>query len=155
MSPRPGAAIRGVHHIGIPVSSLDRSLAFFEQAFGLLPLFVGESSGPQLSEAVGVPDAHSRVALIEAPGGVGIELLEYVNPRGRAHDRANNDIGASHLCLQVDHIDQAASALEAHGVEFLSAPMTATTGELAGWRFAYFTDPIDGVTFELIQAPTG
>lgn len=146
--------IKRVHHAGIPVSNLDRSLEFFRTAFGLVPTFIAEAEGEALAAAVGVLRAHSRCAFIEAPGGTSIELREYLEPIGRTHDRHNNDVGATHVCLEVDDIDHVCGALIAQGIKCLSSPMTATTGDLAGWRFVYFNDPIDGVTYELMQAPT-
>jgi catechol 2,3-dioxygenase-like lactoylglutathione lyase family enzyme len=142
-----------IHHAGVPVSDLDRSVAFFGDVFGLTPAFVAESGGPELSHAVGVAEAHSRMAFIPLPGGSAIELLQYVNPAGRPHDRANNDVGATHVCLEVKDIEGACRQMAEQGVEFFSRPSTASAGELAGWRFVYFKDPVDDITFELMQAP--
>ena len=147
--------IKRVHHAGIPVSDLKRALAFFRDALGLTPDFRLESDGPELSRAVGVEGAHSLMAMITLPGGTAIELLQYLEPVGRPHDRANNDPGATHICLEVADIAAAHAEIARHGVEFLAAPLEAGTGPLAGWQFVYFKDPVDGITFELMQAPRG
>jgi catechol 2,3-dioxygenase-like lactoylglutathione lyase family enzyme len=145
--------IKRIHHAGIPVSDLERSLAFFRDVLGLTPSFRIESEGAELSEAVGVEGAHSLMAMIPLPGGSAIELLQYLEPVGRPYDRGNNDVGATHICLEVANIAAARSEIARHGVEFLAEPLEARTGALAGWQFVYFKDPVDGITFELMQAP--
>jgi glyoxylase I family protein len=147
--------IKRLHHAGIPVSDLERSLAFFRDALGLTPEYRVESEGPELSRAVGVEGAHSLMAMIILPGGSAIELLQYLEPVGRPHDRDNNDAGATHICLEVADIAAACSEIARHGVEFLAEPLRAGSGALEGWQFVYFKDPVDGITFELMQAPPG
>ncbi len=145
--------IKRIHHAGIPVSDLERSVSFFRDVFGLTPEFRVESEGAELSRAVGVDGAHSLMAMIPLPGGSAIELLQYVAPAGRPHDRDNNDVGATHICLEVTDIAAARNAIARHGVEFLAEPLKAEDGPLAGWQFVYFKDPVDGITFELMQPP--
>jgi catechol 2,3-dioxygenase-like lactoylglutathione lyase family enzyme len=145
--------IKRVHHAGIPVSDLERTLAFFRDVLGLTPEYSLESEGPDLSRAVGVDGAHSLMAMIVLPGGTALELLQYVEPVGRPHDRDNNDVGATHICLEVADIAAASSEIARHGVEFLAEPLETRSGALEGWQFVYFKDPVDGITFELIQAP--
>ena len=60
----------GVQHIGIPVSDLERSLEFYQEILGLEFVFVAEGDGPEVSETVGVPDAH----------------LKFAFPQGRQYD---------------------------------------------------------------------
>lgn len=145
--------IKRIHHAGIPVSDLERSLAFFRDVLGLTPEFRVESEGRDLSRAVGVEGAHSLMAMIPLPGGSAIELLQYLEPIGRCYDRGNNDVGATHICLEVADIAAARTEIARHGVEFLAEPLEAERGPLAGWQFVYFKDPVDGITFELMQAP--
>jgi glyoxylase I family protein len=145
--------IKRIHHAGIPVSELERSLAFFRDVLGLTPEFRVESEGRDLSRAVGVEGAHSLMAMIPLPGGSAIELLQYLEPVGRHYDRGNNDVGATHICLEVADIAAARSEIARHEVEFLAEPLEAGRGPLAGWQFVYFKDPVDGITFELMQAP--
>ena len=71
---------KGVHHVGLTVSDLDQSFAFYERLLGRLRDFSTESDGAILSKAVGVPDARLRFGFITL-GSVHLELLEYQNPR--------------------------------------------------------------------------
>src|SRR6185437_5897159 len=139
----------GVQHIGIPVSNLQRSLAFYKDVFGVEPEFVAEGSGEELSVALGVPDSVLSFAFLRIGPDI-VELLEYENPRGKPYDRRNCDVGATHLAFRVEDVDAAYERLIGQGIEFNAPPFRIDEGPLAGCAFAYFTDP-DGVQLEIFQ----
>lgn len=139
----------GVQHIGIPVSSLERSLRFYRDVFGVIPEFVAEGSGEALSTALGVPDAVLSFAFLRIGSAI-IELLEYRNPRGEPFDRRNCDVGATHVAFEVTDIDVAYEELIGKGVAFNAPPFRIDSGPLNGCAFAYFADP-DGVQLELFE----
>jgi catechol 2,3-dioxygenase-like lactoylglutathione lyase family enzyme len=56
-----------LHHVGITVSNLERSLVFYRDAFGLTPAFTTDVYGPGVAEMVQVPNAHFRIALVVRP----------------------------------------------------------------------------------------
>lgn len=141
----------GVQHIGIPVGSMERSLKWYKEMLGLEPDFVLDASGEGTANAVGVPGADFSFAFMKV-GNTYVELLEYRNPRGKPYDRGNNDIGAVHLCFQVDDIEDAYRKLSARGVKFNTPPVWIDAGPLAGCAFCYFPDP-DNVQLELFQVP--
>ena len=145
-------AVIGVHHTGIIVRNLDRSIYFYHDLLGLAiqsepsPWF----SGPELAEGVGVPDASLRQVNLTTGDGV-LELLEYGNrPDGDDTVPPQNRLGSSHVGLRVDDIAATVSDLEGKGVVFLSPPNVVDEGTLAGWRWNYFLDP-DGYTIELVE----
>jgi catechol 2,3-dioxygenase-like lactoylglutathione lyase family enzyme len=145
-------ALLGVHHTGIIVSNLDRSVYFYHDLLGLE--FVSEPSpwfsGRELAEGVGVPDASLRQVNLRVGNGT-VELLEYGNrPDGDDAVPPQNRLGSSHIALLVDDIEQSIADLRAKGVEFLSASHVVDEGTLAGWRWVYFLDP-DGYTVELVE----
>jgi catechol 2,3-dioxygenase-like lactoylglutathione lyase family enzyme len=145
-----------VHHIGIPVRDLDRSLEFYKGLAGVVdPESIIEFDvwGEALSAHVGLPDAEIRIAFLPV-GNNNIELLQYRNPIGRATERANCDIGSVHVCFEVGDIAAAYEELTAQGVEFSAPPFTygPEYGAIEGFTFAYFRDP-DGTQLELLQLP--
>jgi lactoylglutathione lyase len=140
---------RAVHHVGIPVSSLARSLDWYKEMLGLEAEFTAEVSGEATAKAVGVPGADLLVGFMRI-GNTMVELLEYRSPRGSRQDRGNNDIGAMHLAFEVDDIEDAYRLLRDRGVSFNSPPVWIDRGPLAGCAFCYFTDP-DNVQLELFQ----
>jgi catechol 2,3-dioxygenase-like lactoylglutathione lyase family enzyme len=141
-----------VHHVGITVRDLEESLAWYEQTFGVQREFVAHGSGPDLSSAVGVPDAELRFAFLRF-GSCVIELLCYDNPREDTFSRSNADVGSAHVCIDVPDLQAAYDDLSSRGVEFLAPPLPIDDGPLEGCSFVYFRDP-NGVTLELLETPT-
>lgn len=142
--------VGGVHHIGIPVSNIERSLKWYQEVLGLEFVFLTEGSGEGTSKAVGVPNAHLKFAFLKAGDAI-FELLEYVTPRGEAYDRRNCDIGACHVAFEVEDIEEAYTRLSASGVQFNTPPVFVDSGPLEGCAFCYFSDP-DGIQLEIFQA---
>jgi catechol 2,3-dioxygenase-like lactoylglutathione lyase family enzyme len=141
--------ISGLQHVGIPVSDMDRSLKFYQEVLGLELLFATEGSGPEVSQAVGVPEAHLKFAFLRAGDAI-FELLQYVSPTGKPYDRMNCDVGATHVAFEVPDIEAAYQELTEKGIKFNSAPVHLDEGPLAGCAFAYFPDP-DGIQLEIFQ----
>lgn len=151
----PATRLRALHHVGITVRDLDVSVAFYHDVIGLelvvppTPWFEGD----HLAKALGVePPVALRVALFEVGDGeTWFEVLQYRSPTS-ATERPlrQNDIGAAHVAFHVDEIGEAYARLTAQGIPFNSGPNVVEDGPLAGWRWAYFTDP-DGHMLELVE----
>lgn len=138
-----------VHHVGLTVKSLERSLAWYGEMFGVEPVFVTYAEGVPLATAVGVPDAKLSFAFLRF-GETDVELLSYDNDRDENFGRRNCDVGSPHLCILVDDINASYQELKAKGVEFFAEPLHIEGGPLDGCWFVYFRDP-DGITLELFQ----
>jgi catechol 2,3-dioxygenase-like lactoylglutathione lyase family enzyme len=134
----------GVHHTGITVSDLDRSVAFYER-LGFEVAERIEEEGEEVERGVGVPGAKLRVAMLEGPNSR-LELIEYLQPSDGPAPHPNNGIGAAHVCLEVEDVDAAVAELREQGIQFLTEPITHE----AGIRWVYAKDP-DGITAELLQ----
>lgn len=144
--------ITDIHHIGIPVSNLERSIAFYRDLLGGELVFAADAAGPEVATMMAVPEAEVRLAMLRF-GTTMIELLEYTHPRGRPYDRRNADIGASHAAFTVTDIAATMRELEVQGVRFNAAPIFVQQGPMAGYAFVYFADP-DGIPLELVQVST-
>ena len=134
----------GVHHTGITVSDLDRSVAFYER-LGFEVAARIEEEGEEVERGVGVPGAKLRVAMLEGPNSR-LELIQYLQPSNGPAPHPNNGIGAAHVCIEVDDVDAAVAELREQGIEFLTDPITHE----AGIRWVYAKDT-DGITAELLQ----
>ncbi|WP_393083088.1 VOC family protein [Streptomyces sp. LN704] len=136
MTPRTG-------HVGLNVTDLDRSLAFYRDVLGFTLLSEGKDG----------EDGERRYAFLGSSDGDGRPALtlwqQAWGPYGE--DRA----GLHHLALEVDSIDQVRTyetALRDHGVTFAHEGVVAhREGSASGGIF--FHDP-DGTRLE-IYAPTG
>lgn len=146
--------IRGMHHTGLTVASVGRSLAFYHDVLGMAIIAEQLGTAGYLSQVTGFPGVRLRLAFLQAPGSDHIlELIEYVSHPGEPVPRETNRPGNGHLCFLVDDIDQAYDHLAQKGVRFLSPePVLVTDGVNRGARVAYFRDP-DGFTLELFQPP--
>jgi catechol 2,3-dioxygenase-like lactoylglutathione lyase family enzyme len=142
----------GLHHVGVTVADLDRSLRFYRDLLGVPVRERTEESGGDLAVITGMPDAHVRIADLELGDGRVIELLEYVAPAGSPLSQRTCDPGSLHIALAVDDLDAAAARLRAADVVLRSDPVTlADAGpHWTGARVVYTVDP-DGVTVELVQ----
>lgn len=144
--------IHAIHHVGLVVEDLDRSIYFYHDLLGL-PLASGPTpwfGGSELARGVGVPDAKLRLATFQV-GETVVELLQYAeHPAGGLQPPPNNSLGAAHICFRVADVRAAKLELESHGVHFYSDVTVVDDGPLAGWRWVYLSDP-DGLTLELVE----
>jgi catechol 2,3-dioxygenase-like lactoylglutathione lyase family enzyme len=143
--------ILGADHTGITVSSLERSLAFWRDVLGFEFSHTAHQKGELAQEITGVEEAEIKLAVLKAPGGHKIELLEYLAPADRK--RANLrpcDIGFVHVALLVDDLDPVLERISVSGWRTAGKPQTLQSGPNAGKRVVYVRDP-DGTTIELMQ----
>jgi glyoxylase I family protein len=145
--------LTAVHHTGLIVRDLDRSIYFYHDLLGLD--FYNEPTpwfeGPELEIGVGVPGAKLRQVTLWVGHNCTLELLEYANrPATSTAPVPNNYMGAAHVCFKVDDVRAKKAELEAKGVTFYSDVNVVDEGPLAGWRWVYFSDP-DGLALELNQ----
>ena len=140
-------------HTGITVSNLEQSLAFWENVLGFELSHRAHQTAELASEITGVAGAEISIAVVKAPGGHKVELLEYLAPPDRKHvDLRPCDVGSVHVAFTVDNLDAVLNAIAASGWKAAGKPQTLTTGPNAGKRVVYVRDP-DGTTIELMQQP--
>jgi catechol 2,3-dioxygenase-like lactoylglutathione lyase family enzyme len=72
----------GIAHTAITVSDTDQSLAFYRDRLGLKIAGESENYGPEQEHLNGVFGARLRITALRAASGPGIELLQYLSPRG-------------------------------------------------------------------------
>ena len=144
-----------LHHTGLTVLDLDASVGFYRDVLGMEVVFQQEKRGGYLAEIVGYPDAHVRMAHLAFPGASHrLELFQYVTPASRRLPTELRDVGITHVCLLVSHIDSLVARLEAAGAALFSQPVHVDSGANAGGRCVYIRDP-DGIVLELFQPPDG
>jgi glyoxylase I family protein len=141
-------------HTGITVSNLERSLAFWRDVLGFEFSHSAHQKGEMAEQITGVKGAELKLAVIKAPGGHKIELLEYLAPadRKRHVDLRPCDVGHVHVALTVENLDDILNAIAASGWRTAGKPQTLRSGPNAGKRVIYVRDP-DGTTIEFMQPP--
>ena len=151
MSKKPFRII-SADHTGITVSHLDRSLAFWRDVLGFTLSHTAHQKGELAREITGVKGAEIKLAVLKAPGGHKIELLEYLAPAGRKQhvDLKPCDVASVHVALIVDDLDAVLQRIAAAGWKAAGKPQVLKSGPNAGKRVVYVRDP-DGTTIEFMQ----
>jgi catechol 2,3-dioxygenase-like lactoylglutathione lyase family enzyme len=141
-------------HTGITVSNLERSLAFWRDILGFELSHTAHQTGDMAEQITGVKGAELKLAVVKAPGGHKIELLEYLaSPDRKKHiDLRPCDIGHVHVALIIDDLEAVLKRIAAAGWKEAGKPQMLSTGPNAGKRVVYVRDP-DGTTIEFMQLP--
>lgn len=140
-----------VDHVGFSVSSLEDAIRFWSEAMGFTLERSSEMGGDFLLQSTGVGDPHCRMALMKAPDGFHVELLEYSTGRrrGKVPDSAGA-IGAVHLAVTVADIQTAVAQATRFGWHAKGMPQPIPAGPRRGTMVVYISGP-DGVTIELME----
>ena len=141
-------------HTGITVSNLERSLAFWRDVLGFEFSHRAHQRGEMAEQITGVKDAELKLAVLKAPSGHKIELLEYLAPADRKKDVDLRpcDVGHIHVALTVENLEPLLERIAASGWKAAGKPQTLTAGPNAGKRVIYVRDP-DGITIEFMEMP--
>jgi glyoxylase I family protein len=146
--------ILAADHTGITVSNLERSLAFWRDVLGFEFSHRAHQKSEMAVQITGVKGAELKLAVVKAPGGHKIELLEYLDPADRKKhvDLRPCDVGHVHVALTVDNLNAILERIAASGWKTTGRPQTLTTGPNAGKRVVYVRDP-DSTTIEFMEIP--
>jgi lactoylglutathione lyase len=145
---------RGIAHVGVTVSDLERAVRFYSEGLGLA-VAVRQTSAAGYLALTGYPGLEIATAFVEVPGdGVRIELQEYrrVGDHG-SREPGTAPVGSSHICLRVDDVAGTLARAEAAGGRRVTDPFPIDSGINDGGAAVYLRDP-DGYTIELFQPPT-
>ena len=142
-------------HVGVTVSDLDRSIAFYRDVLGLT--FQGEllMQGKETDQLFQKENCKVRVAYLNGNThtmSAPLELIQFIN------DSATKDICSLHktsiseICFKVQNIEEEYKNLVKKGVEFLSEPQEFdfTSSGFGKSKAVYLKDP-DGIILELMQ----
>jgi catechol 2,3-dioxygenase-like lactoylglutathione lyase family enzyme len=139
-------AVRRLTHLGICVSDLDRSLAFYTGVLDFAEVGRFQDTHGHSSQFLELDDVRLTAVYLERDGWR-IELLHYEQPPavGTADRRPMNQIGFTHLSFVVADLDATLAAVGRAGGRVIEA--TRMQGQS---RAVFATDP-DGVRLELIE----
>ena len=134
-------ALVGIHHLGLTVTDVERSAAWYQQVLGFVR--VGEFGGPH--------DPRRKVFLRHPALAARLGLVQHATTQ---HDRFDETtVGLDHLAFAVGddaELDEWAERLAAAGVPY-SPPAGAHT--LPATRVIVLRDP-DNIQLELVSSPT-
>jgi catechol 2,3-dioxygenase-like lactoylglutathione lyase family enzyme len=152
------ARVDAVDAIGMTVSDMDRSVAFYTRVLDFEPVSDVEVKGESYEELFDVFPVRMRVVRLRL-GRETIELTEYLTPRGRPApvDAQSNDRWFQHMAIVVHDMDAAYRRVREHHVTHVSPEpqrLPDWNPQAGGIRAFYFRDP-DGHPLELIWFPAG
>lgn len=147
--------MKWLEHIGITVSDLEVSIAFYSELFGEPPVERVEWTGKNaeyIARMVGQPGLELEGVFFRVPGTDALlEVLAFRNVPPKAPARLDpSDIGAVHLGWFVDSMDAAVARLSRMGVAVMGEPVELMHGPYRGGRAVYFRDP-DGYVLQLME----
>lgn len=131
-------AINGIRftHVAFRASNLERSIRWYEGAFGAKKVFHAKQEGDR-----------PELLFLEFAKGQFIEL--FTNGKSKVQ-QPSDAIGYQHFCVVVDDLEQALAHLAAINVHPHRGPFDGR----AQYRIAFISDP-DGNIIELMQIERG
>jgi catechol 2,3-dioxygenase-like lactoylglutathione lyase family enzyme len=148
-----------IDSIGMTVSDMDRSTAFYSDVLAFKPISDVEVDGPEYDQLWGVFGVRARVVRMQL-GGQQLELIEFLAPpdvRPIPVPSYSNDLWFQHFAIVVRDMESAWAQLRKYHVRQISPrPQTIPISNpaAAGIKAIKFRDP-DGHNLELLWFPDG
>jgi catechol 2,3-dioxygenase-like lactoylglutathione lyase family enzyme len=139
--------IRSLSHVGITVSSFEKSVKWYYEKFGFRLIdeqILSKEQVKGLYNLYGLDGAEVRLGFLRAPKGGVVEIFEFSEAQTKTK-LAWNSPGLTHLTLDVKNVNRWYKELLKMGVIFRSPPQKTGVNE---WVF--LEDP-DGNLIELID----
>ncbi len=139
--------IKEVRHVGIVVNNMENSLKFYQDLLGFKIIRDMDEHGIYINNMLSLDNVQVRTVKLSAgTGNTLIELLDF-----KSHD--DNDIrnfytiGASHVALTVDNLEDLYKHLTKNNVKFNAPPQKSPDGLV---KVTFCNDP-DGTPIELVE----
>lgn len=158
LTARAAGPALAVDSVGIPVSDMERSRAFYRDVLGFRQVADREVFGEPYEKLFGVFGVRLRAVRMQL-GEEFIELMQFQTPRGRPLpvDSRSNDRWFQHVAIIVSDMDKAYAILRSHFVAYAStAPQRLPdwNPNAGGIEAFYFRDP-DQNHLEILAFPPG
>jgi catechol 2,3-dioxygenase-like lactoylglutathione lyase family enzyme len=134
-----------MHHTGLTVSDLDRSVEFYTDVIGGTVESRFSVSGEAFETVVGSEGVSGQFVHIDVGDGR-LELVEYEPTDASREPATLPQPGGTHLAFSLGNVDGLVDALP-DGIDPLSEPRTTASGT----RLVFVRDP-DGNLVELLEA---
>jgi catechol 2,3-dioxygenase-like lactoylglutathione lyase family enzyme len=143
--------ITGFNHSGFVVKDIDKMVAFYRDLLGLTVLRDVDSKAPPEGDHTGIPGAHRTLVFVgKTDGDHALELVHFIEPASPPGHLDRHQLGAAHVCFNVDDLEELHEELEAQGVRFVTDPIFRVLPGGGRFGICYAQDP-EGNYLEFIQ----
>ena len=147
--------VTGFNHSGFVVRDLEAMVRFYHDVLGLSVMREVDSVAPPTGDHTGIPGARRKLVFVGFPGDEhALELVHYVHPPSPDGHLDRNQLGAAHVCFNVEDLDALHQRLSAKGVRFVTAPVFRDRPDGGRVGVCYAQDP-EGNWLEFIQRSDG
>jgi catechol 2,3-dioxygenase-like lactoylglutathione lyase family enzyme len=141
------ALFLGIDHTAIVVADTDASLAFYRDTLGFSVAGESENYDVEQEHLNNVFGARLRITALRAPGGPGIELLEYLAPgdgRPAPEDLRANDLAHWQTTITVESLEAVLPLARAHKIKLVSPGPIDLRADSLGFSGGALTRDPDG-----------
>src|SRR5258707_6113932 len=129
-----------IDHVGITVSDVDRALGLYRDLLGLRVIADSTVTEFEVAELLGLDSVRLRIADLDSGDGRVVELIEYLQPKGRRIAYESCDPATAHVAFTVDDLEAVSAPLTHAPANIVSRPPVTITepgGGLHGadWPF--------------------
>jgi catechol 2,3-dioxygenase-like lactoylglutathione lyase family enzyme len=143
--------VTGFNHSGFVVKDLEIMVSFYRESLGLTVVREVESNAPPTGDHTGIPGAQRILVFVGKPEGEHLlELVHFVSPPSPEGHLERNQLGAAHVCFNVDDLDGLHRRMTAQDVEFVTGPIYRDTPDGGRTGVCYARDP-EGNWLEFIE----
>ena len=147
--------VTGFNHSGFVVKDLEAMVRFYRDVLGLSVMREVDSVAPPTGDHTGIPGARRKLVFVGVPGDThALELVHYVEPPSPDGRLDRQQLGAAHVCLNVQDLDALHKRLTAKGVRFVTPPVFRDSADGSRVGVCYAQDP-EGNWLEFIQRSDG
>ena len=140
--------ITQIRHTGLVVADLERALAFWCGALGLIVAKRMDESGPHIDAMLGLDGVRLTTVKLAAPDGNLIELLHFhSHPDKPVWAGTPCSTGWTHVAVTVEDLEAACRKLAEAGAQFEAPPQGSPEGDV---KVTYCRGP-EGVLLELVE----
>jgi len=133
--------------MGIVVNNMENSLKFYQDLLGLKIIKDMDEQGGYINNMLSLDDVQVRTVKLSA--GIGNTLIELLDFKSHNDNEIRNfyTIGASHIALTVDNLEDLYKHLSENNIKFNAPPQKSPDGLV---KVTFCNDP-DGTPIELVE----
>ncbi len=144
----------GIDHTAIAVSDTETSRQFYQDLLGLEVAGESENYGTEQEHLNNVEGARLRITGLKADAGIGVEFLEYLQPRNARplpDGTTPKDLIHWETTLVVQDADIAAEKLRQGEYQFVSEGITEINKPTLGFQRAFLVRDRDGHVLRIVE----